>query len=61
MYDSDRKYLARFALDPEMEYGGEILYESDFSYSYEDEMDQFVDENLLDPQHMDPEDDFSLE
>ena len=30
MYDSDRKYLSRFALDPDVEYGSEDLYETDY-------------------------------
>jgi hypothetical protein len=59
MYDSDRKYLSRFSLDPAIEYGCEDLSGSDFSY--DDEMDPFDDENILDAQDSIPEDDFLFE
>ena len=54
MYDSDRKYLSRFALDPETEYGSEDLYGTDFSVyvSYDDDMD---------PENPFLEDDFPFE
>jgi hypothetical protein len=41
MYDSDKKYLSRFALDPDMEYGSEELYGNDFSLyaAYDDDPD----------------------
>jgi len=47
MNASDRQYLARFALDPAMEYKWEDLYGFDFSCPYE-EMDPYEDENILD-------------
>lgn len=54
MYDSDEKYLSKFALDPDMEYGGEALYGTDFSayLSYDDD---------LDPEEPIGEDDFLFE
>ena len=54
MYDSDRQYLSRFALDPDMEYGSEDLYGTDFSAvaSYDDEPDPLRSGDL------DPEDPF---
>ncbi|MGD8612648.1 MAG: hypothetical protein PVJ44_13365 [Desulfobacterales bacterium] len=41
MYDSDRKYLSKFALDPDMEYGSEDLDGGDFSpyVSCDDDLD----------------------
>ena len=41
MYDSDKKYLSRFALDPDMEYGSEELDGTDFSVyaAYDDDLD----------------------
>ena len=58
MNASDRQYLARFALDPAMEYRWEDLYGFDFPYSYYDEMDPFDDENILDAKDTIPENDF---
>ena len=47
MNDSDRKYLSRFSLDPDIEYGSEDLYGIDFSpyVSCDDDLDLFDDEN----------------
>ncbi|MGD9058372.1 MAG: hypothetical protein PVG40_07480 [Desulfobacterales bacterium] len=47
MYDSDRKYLSRFSLDPDTEYGSEDLYGVDFSpyLSCDDDLDLFDNEN----------------
>jgi hypothetical protein len=53
MYDSDRKYLSRFALDPAMEYGGEDRFESDF---FDDEMDLSDYDGLADGEDSIPED-----
>ena len=58
MNDSDRRYLARFALDPTMEYRWEDLYAFDFPCPYDDEMDPFDDENILDAKDTIPENDF---
>jgi hypothetical protein len=54
MYDSDRKYLSRFALDPDMEYSSEELYGTDFSVyaAYDDDQD---------PEDLILEDDFPFE
>ena len=43
MYDSDRKYLSRFVLDPDTEYGSEDLYGVDFFpyLSCDDDLDLF--------------------
>ncbi|MBW2430532.1 MAG: hypothetical protein PVG52_10880 [Desulfobacterales bacterium] len=62
MYDSDRKYLSRFALDPDMEYGSEDLYGSDFSLyeSYDDDLDP-IDSQDLEPEDPNLEDDFLFE
>jgi len=59
MDDSDKKYLSRFALDPAIEYGCEDQY--GFDFSYDDEMDPFDDENILDAEDAIPEDDFLFE
>ena len=59
MYDSDREYLSRFALDPETEYGFEDLYGSDFSY--EEPMNPSDDENSEDSEDLILEDDFLFE
>jgi len=48
MYDSDKKYLSRFALDPSIEYGCEDLNGADFPYPCDEEADLFDDENILD-------------
>jgi len=63
MYDSDREYLSRFALDPSIEYGGEDLFVFDFSddLSRDDEIESFDDENILDTEDDPPEDDFPFE
>ena len=47
MNDSDKKYLSRFSLDPDTEYGNEDLYGIDFSpyASCDDDLDPFVNEN----------------
>jgi hypothetical protein len=59
MYDSDRKYLSRFSLDPAIEFGFEDLYGSDFSY--DDEIDPVDDENISDSEDLILEDDFLFE
>jgi hypothetical protein len=59
MYETDRKYLSRFALDPATEYGLEDLCGSDLSY--DDEMDLFDVENKPNTKDSILEDDFLFE
>jgi hypothetical protein len=59
MYDSDRKYLSRFTLDPAIELSFEELYGSDFSY--DDEINPVDDENISDSEDLILEDDFLFE
>ena len=59
MYDSDREYLSRFALNPEIEYSWEDPFGSDFSY--DDEMDPFDDESIPDAKYLILGDDFLFE
>lgn len=62
MYDSDEKYLSRFALDPEVEYGSEDLSEMDFSgYANYDNALGPLDGEDLDPENLILEDDFLFE
>jgi hypothetical protein len=63
MMDSDRQYLSRFELDPDIEFRWEDLYGFDVSYefTYDDEMDTIDDENMLDAEDTIPEDDFLFE
>lgn len=56
MNDSDRRYLSRFVLDPTMEYRWEDLYEFDFCYSEDDELDPFDDESNMDADDPIPDD-----
>ena len=62
MYDSDRKYLSRFSLDPDTEYGSEDLYGVDFSpyLSCDDDLDPIFSEDL-DPEDPNIKDDFFFE
>jgi hypothetical protein len=62
MYDSDRKYLSRFALDPELEYGGEDLRATDYSVyaAYDDDLDSVCIDDL-DPEKPILEDDLPFE
>ena len=48
MYDSDRQYFSRFALDPDAEYGDEDLSGIEFFpyVSCDDDMDLSDSENL---------------
>lgn len=55
MNASDRQYLSRFEVDPELDYQWEDLYESDFHCSPDDETDLFDRENILDPEDPDPD------
>lgn len=59
MNDSDRKYLSRFALDPDIEYGSEDLHGIDFSLyvSDDDDLDPIYSEDL-DPEDPNLDDDF---
>jgi hypothetical protein len=59
MNDSDKEFLSRFALDPEIECGFEDLYGSYFSY--DDEINPFDDENVPDSDDLILEDDFLFE
>lgn len=62
MYDSDRHYLSRFELDPNIEFQWEDLYGSDISDEFDDdEMDTYDHENILDAEDTIPEDDFLFE
>lgn len=62
MYDSDKKYLSRFALDPDMEYGSEDLYGTDFSrYGFYDDDAEPIDAKNLDTENLILEDDCFLE
>ena len=60
MLDSDRQYLSRFELDPDIEFRWEDLYGFDVSYefTYDDEMDTFDDVNIRDAEDTIPRDDF---
>ena len=58
MNESDKEFLSRFALDPEIECGLENLYES---YLSDDEIYPFDDENIPDSNDLIPEDDFLFE
>jgi hypothetical protein len=62
MNDSDRKYLSRFSLDPDIEYGREDLCGFDFSLyaSCKNDLDPFDNENL-DSEDLIMEDDFLFE
>ena len=60
MYESDREYFSRFALDPETEYGFEELYSLDFSVE-EEEMTPVYDEKDSDAEDSISEDDFFFE
>jgi hypothetical protein len=62
MYDSDRKYLSRFALDPETEYGSEDLYAFDLSpHGFYDDAPEPLDDQKLDAEDFILEDDFLFE
>lgn len=63
MCDSDRLYLSRFALDPDIESLWEDLYRSDISdeFTYDEEMDTFDDEKILGAEHTTPRKDFLFE
>ena len=62
MVDSDRKYLSRFALDPDMEYGSEDLCGFDFSrYGFCDDTPEPFDGKNLDTEDLILEDDFLFE
>ena len=56
MNDSDKEFLSRFSLDPLIEYNFEDLYGSDFSY--EEVINPFDDENILDSEDLILKDDF---
>ena len=56
MNDSDRLYLSRFSLDSGTEYGFEDLYGG--NSFYEEGLNPFNDENILDPEDVILEDDF---
>ena len=60
--DSDRKYLSKFSLDPDIEYGSEDIYGIDFSFyvSDDDDLDPIFSEDL-DPEDPNIEDDFFFE
>ena len=60
MYESDREYLSKFSLDPEIEYSFEELYGFDFSYD-EEEMNPLDDENISDAEDSSLDDDFFFE
>lgn len=62
MYDSDKKYLSRFALDPDIEYGSEDSYGTDFSDygKFDNDLDPLDCENL-DNENLILEDDFPFE
>lgn len=59
MNDSDRKYLSRFSLDPDTEYGSEDLYGIDFSpyVSCDDDLEAF-DNEYSDSEDLIMDDDF---
>jgi hypothetical protein len=59
MYDSDRKYLSRFALDPQVNCGWEDL--DGFDFSYDDDLDLFDDVCFSDSEDLILKDDFSFE
>lgn len=63
MNTSDLQYLSRFALDPEIEYGGEDPYGVDISYDFynDDEAESFDDDTFLASEDEPPEDDFLFE
>jgi hypothetical protein len=60
--DSDRKYLSKFSLDPDIEYGSQDIYGTDFSLyvSDDDDLDPIFSEDL-DPEDPNIEDDFFFE
>ena len=62
MNDSDRKYLSRFSLDPDIEYDSEDLYGIDFSLYVpdDDDLDPIFSEDL-NPEDPNLEDDFVTE
>ena len=57
MNASDRQYLSRFALDPELEFKWEDLYDLDLYGSEDEEAHVFGDENILGPEDTNPDDD----
>ena len=62
MNDSDRQYLSRFELDPDIEYQWEDIYGSDIPYKFnDDEMDLFDVENKPNAKDSILEDDFLFE
>jgi hypothetical protein len=63
MYESDRQYLSRFSLDPEIEFRWEDLYRFDVfhEFAYDDEMDTLDDEKILDVAYPIPENSFLSE
>ena len=63
MYDFDRQYLSRFALDRDLELSWEDPYGYDISdeFTYDAEMDMFDDEKTLDAQDPIPGDGFLFE
>ena len=62
MNDSDRKYLSKFSLDPDIEYGSEDIYGIDFSLYVSDDGDlDPIFSGDLDPEDPNIEDDFFFE